>query len=151
MTVKHSVFLFFLLLVIGVQAQQFEWSDEPVSVAQKVEEGTVTIYQDPMLDTLLSKHILMNHKQNGMPGYRIQIYTGIGRNARGKTYETRADFITNFPNMSTYITYEEPYFKLRVGDFRDKYEAIKIFKAILRKYPNAYLVPDVISFPNLDE
>jgi hypothetical protein len=37
-----------------------------------------------------------------------------------------------------------------VGDYRNKYEALGIFREIRKKYPAAYVVKDVIPFPELD-
>ena len=42
------------------------------------------------------------------------------------------------------------YFKVRVGDFRTKIEAIKLFQSISKEFPGAYFVPDVINFPDLN-
>lgn len=118
-------------------------------------EGTLQIVQDPALDTLISRYIMMSNRvlqenegNYGMDGYRIQIYNSSNRNAKDESNKARAEFMNKFPGVASYRKYSEPgYFKVRVGDFRTKAEATKFFLAVSRVFPNAYLVPDIINFP----
>lgn len=121
--------------------------------------GRLQIVQDPRVDTLISRYILMSNRvlqenegNYGMTGWRIQIYNSSVRNAREESNKTRAEFISKFPNIPSYQKYFEPgYFRVRVGDFRTKAEATKVLLAISRNFPNAYLVPDIINFPELNK
>lgn len=121
--------------------------------------GKLEIVQDPAVDTLISRYIMMssrvlpeNDGNYGMSGYRIQIYNSSNRTAREESNKVRADFISKFPSIPSYKKYSEPgYFKVRVGDFRTKAEATKVFLAVSRVFPNAYLVPDIINFPELNK
>lgn len=55
-----------------------------------------------------------------------------------------------FPDIPSYAQYDNPgYFLVRAGNFRTKLEGTKWLYNIRRKYPNAYLVPDKIYFPDL--
>ncbi len=119
--------------------------------------GQLTIDQSPSLDTLISRYILANknlyevNNHYGMEGYRIQIYASSNRNAREESNKTRAEFMSKFPDIVSYPLYAEPgYFKVRVGDFRTKIEATKLFQSISKEFPGAYIVPDVINFPDLN-
>ena len=86
------------------------------------------------------------------PGFRIQIYSNSNRNAREESNKVRAEFMIEFPDIPSYAKYREPgYFLIRAGDFRTKVEGTKSLYQIRRKYPNAYLVPDVINFPDLNK
>lgn len=121
--------------------------------------GKLEIVQDPAVDTLVSRYMMMssrvlqeNDGNYGMNGYRIQIYNSSNRNAREESNKVRADFISKFPDIPSYKKYSEPgYFKVRVGDFRTKAEATKVFMNVSRVFPNAYLVPDIINFPELNK
>jgi hypothetical protein len=119
--------------------------------------GKFTIIQDPAIDTLISRYILINKNlsknagYNGMEGFRIQIYASSNRNAREESNKVRADFMSKFPDIISYWLYADPgYFKIRVGDFRTKTEATKLFLIISKEFPDAYLVPDFIHFPDLN-
>jgi len=57
--------------------------------------------------------------------------------------------MTKFPDIASYILFENPgYFKVRVGDFRSKTEATRLFLLISKDFPDAYMVPDFINFPD---
>jgi hypothetical protein len=154
--------LLFIILIgffpcIG-PAQSFVKTSDlfPVSVPNS-HAGRLNIIQDPAIDTLISRYILANinlkgkYTYYGMEGYRIQIYASSNRNAREESNKARAEFINKFPDIISYQLFENPgYFKIRVGNFRSKTEATRLFLIISKEFPDAYLVPDFIEFPDLN-
>jgi hypothetical protein len=122
--------------------------------------GKVNIEEDPALDTLVSRYILANKNQiekngyAGMEGFRIQIYSSSTRNAKEESSKANQEFLTKFPeseypNLKSYRLFAPPvYYKIRVGDFRTKTEATRLFLLISKEFPNSYLVPDIINFPD---
>ena len=119
--------------------------------------GKLVINQGFPLDTMISRHVLASknlfkvNNHYGMEGFRIQIYASNNRNAREESNKTRAEFMSKFPEIVSYPLYAEPgYFKIRVGDFRTKPEAMKLFQLISKEFKDAYIVPDVINFPDLN-
>ncbi|MEZ5021468.1 MAG: SPOR domain-containing protein [Bacteroidetes bacterium] len=109
----------------------------------------LNIIQDPAIDTLVSRHILMNASKDGVDGWRIQIYRGGHRTANEDSNKVRARFMEEYPDIPTYRTFDRPnWFKVKVGDFRTREEAAKVFFDIVGKYPDAYLIRDVIAFKN---
>lgn len=121
--------------------------------------GQLNIIQNSAIDTLISRYLLVNKKlyneytHFGMYGFRIQIYNRSNRNAREESNKARAEFMSKFPDITnSYILYENPgYFKIRVGDFRTKTEATRLFLIISKEFPEAYIVPDFINFPDLNK
>ena len=119
--------------------------------------GQLNIIQDPGVDTLISRYILANkslyevNDYYGMEGFRIQIYSNSNRNAKEESAKVRQEFMNRFPDIISYLLFAPPaYYKIRVGDFRTKSEAIKLFLTISRVFPDAYIVPDFINFPDLN-
>ena len=112
--------------------------------------GKVNIYQDFEIYLLVNKHIESNKKQKGIPGYRIQVYSGSGHSARGKAEEVESFFLEEYPDVACYLSYYSPNFKVRVGDYRTKSEALKFKKEIVLNFPNTYIVKDIIKFPKID-
>ena len=49
--------------------------------------------------------------------------------------------------MGVYRTFESPNYKVSVGDFRTKDEALKVFQALKASYPTALLLKDTINYP----
>jgi hypothetical protein len=86
-----------------------------------------------------------------MEGFRIQIFRSANRNAKDESNKERAEFMSEFRDIPSYVEFEKPgYFLVRVGDFRTKVEGTKLLFIVRRKFPNAYLVPDKINFPDLN-
>lgn len=118
--------------------------------SSKKGEGKINISQDVLLNNLVYKHKQQN--KNNLKGYRIQIYRGTGSNARNEANNTSIEFMQNFSEFNTsqvYAIYETPYFKLRVGDYRNKNEAFEDLFKIKKIFPNAYIVNSAINYPKL--
>jgi len=113
----------------------------------RFEAQRLVIVQDPALDTLVSRHIMANASKEGVDGWRIQIYRGGHRTANEDANKVRARFMENYPNIRTYLTFDRPnWFKVKVGDYRTREEAAKDFFDIQQRFPDAYLIRDVIAY-----
>ncbi len=138
----------FLLLPLSMAAQ------EGMSVLGIMNEGRpqyeadrLVIVQDPAIDTLIVRHIIANATKQGADGWRIQIYRGGHRTASDDANRVRARFMEDYPNIRTYLIFDKPnWFKVKVGDYRTREEAAADFFDIQRRYPDAYLIRDVIAF-----
>lgn len=112
-----------------------------------INDGRVYIKQDVALNNLLRKSA--NSNDNKFPGFRVQIYFGSGQNAMTQSKKAKEKFMYKYGNSyGSYIIYEAPYFKLRVGDFRTKAEAIYFKKKISSSFPNSWVVQDRINYPD---
>ena len=113
--------------------------------------GDIDFYQNPSLHVLIDKSTRLNEK-NGLIGYRIQIYSGLGANARENSQKVKDKFLEEFPefdNNRIYFDYHAPYFRVKVGDFRNKSEAYVIYQEIKESFPSSYIVKNRINFPDL--
>jgi len=110
--------------------------------------GRVEIIQDSRIQALVEKHIAINAKQKGIPGYRVQIFFG---SKRKDALELKAEFLNKYPDINAYTKYDEPYFKVRVGDFRTQLKAQKLHKEISGNFHNAFIVQDLIILPFLND
>lgn len=112
--------------------------------------GRLTIKEEPGIDSLIYRYILYNSRIQGIEGFRIQIFNSSARDAREESARVRALFISKFPDIVSYASFEQPgYYKIRVGDFRTKTEGTKYLILIRREFPDAHFVPDIINFPDL--
>ncbi len=80
-------------------------------------------------------------------GYRVQIYFDSGNQSKKKANDVKTQFLAKKPDVPCYLVYQAPNFKVRVGDFRSRYEAYKLYREIRNDFPSAYIVKDEISFP----
>jgi hypothetical protein len=154
------ILLFCFVSIAFLKAQSVSGTADLFKNADQSQQtsGQLNIYQNPALDTLLNRYISANRNiearngYTGIEGFRIQIFNSSERNAKTESAKVRADFINQFPDVVTYLVFAEPaWYKVRVGNFRSRTEATKLFLTISRKFPNADLVPDIISIPDLNK
>jgi len=113
-------------------------------------DGNIKIIQDSRIDTLLSKHAALNEEYAQIEGWRINIFFEAGNNSKKLAIEAKSQFVNRYSDVSCYLIFQEPYYKVRIGDYRTKMEAEKFLKKIERTYPNAFVVKDDINFPKLN-
>jgi hypothetical protein len=111
--------------------------------------GDISVYQDARLEEVLSEYISINQQKNGIPAYWIRIYSGSGHDAREKAYQTKAKFLSKYEGIKDKVVYDDPNFKVYIGGYRIKSEALKLLKTIQRDFPSAFIVYDIIDFPDL--
>lgn len=100
------------------------------------------------IDLLVEKHILINKTKKSVPGFRIQIYYG---NKRAEALETKSKFQAEYDDLPAYLVYQQPNFKVRVGDFYTRMEALKHFQDISYDFGNAFIVKDEIKIKDLED
>lgn len=106
--------------------------------------------EDSRLEQIVEWHIEKNQRINGLPGYRVEIFFSSDLNARERALKVKTDFLSLFPDVSAHVIYVSPDFKVRVGDFRTKNEALRLMKQVQGRFPKAFIVPDIINFPKLN-
>src|SRR5690606_17839960 len=78
-----------------------------------VKPGTVQIIADPDIDSLMAAVKRNVEKDPVIKGYRVQI---IAAGSRADINKIKGQFYTLFPDMKTFVIYQQPNFKLRVGN-----------------------------------
>ena len=117
-----------------------------VFAASAQEKGKVEIIADEKIKNLVAKHKSINEFKMSTQGYRVQLYSG---SQRAKANELNDEFSRLFPDVSSYVLYQQPNFRVRVGDFKTKLEAEKFQRSISSLYPSAFIVRDEIKLPEL--
>ena len=99
------------------------------------------IKQDTKTSDLFDKYKNYNHKKEFAEGYRIQVmYTDV----RDEVYKSKGAMYKEFSDLASYVEYEQPYYKLRLGDFKSRLEATYFLQQIITLYPGAFIVRDKI-------
>ena len=65
--------------------------------------------------------------------------------------ETLKRFESLYHDVVAYRTYANPYFKVTVGDFRTKSEAVQFLERIKKDFPSAFVVRENIEYPVADK
>lgn len=119
-----------------------------ISFAQS--NGSVNVSQDDRIESLISKQRQLYKLDSTFSGYRIHIFMEIGNEALKHAEDVKKQFEKTFPDIPIYLTYAEPYFRLRAGDFRNRVEAEKCLRRIKPKFKEAFVTADMIYRPKLD-
>lgn len=109
--------------------------------------NNLNINQDPKLDKILNWHISNNKINNSIEGYRVEIFFSSNTDAKEKALRKKIEFLSIYPDNTVHVKFISPNFRVRVGDFRTKNEALKLYREIKDTYPVAFIVTDQIDFP----
>ena len=115
-------------------------------LGQPAGEGSVTLEQPAQMEKGYARYIKAN-KERKRNGYRVRLFFDNKQSARMESEELEKAFQQQFPLIPTYRSYTNPFFKVVVGDFRTKSDAIKALQKILPFYPQAIVVKESIYFP----
>ncbi len=112
------------------------------------EKGQVIILKDPLIDSLIARKLELSRSANrGNPavsasGFRVQIFSGLDRE---EAYAEQTKFKTLYPRIPTYISYTQPNYRLRVGDFRSRLEAQKFMNELRKRYSSLFIFEEKIN------
>jgi len=145
------VFSLALSFVSSVQAQEYFYQKPDKQQNNSGKEGHVIVYQDSRIDTIVARHIRYNMAHQEMDGYRIQIFFDAGNNSLSRAQRLAGEFMMLYPTDTAYISFSEPHYKVRVGDFRTRIEAQGYQQKIMGDFPNAFVIKDKIHFPKMED
>jgi hypothetical protein len=102
----------------------------------------VNIVKDNRIDEKIS-----GKSQKQILGYRVQICFDSDKEL---VDQMREKFISQYPKIDTYITFDAPNFNLKVGDFRTQIEAEKLKEKIIADYSITIIHKELINLPRID-
>jgi hypothetical protein len=121
-----------------------------------VANDSIIVKKDPRLDILSAKQAIINKRSSMMTpnglyrGFRVQV---LSTRARDEAFKTKSMLLSSFPEAKTYVMYQSPSFKVRIGNFLKREDAEKFRKQLAFFFPQgAYIVEDEIEYtPAEDE
>jgi hypothetical protein len=152
---KLNVLVIMVLFCGNVFSQNINetyFQDNSAEINQQVVKsdslGNVVVFQDERLKELMQTDSTINSKNPWFNGYRVQIFLG-GSTQKERAFEVKKEFEELFPEERAYVVFTAPDFRVRVGNFRTKIEAISLFKECEKHFPNCYPVKTKIQFSEL--
>ena len=110
-------------------------------------KGQIISINQKGVDNLVSKYKQILKKTGGVEGWRIQL---IFKAQKEEILPYQIKFTNLYPEIPVQIAFDSPNYKLTVGNFRTRNEALKIKHQISKNFPGAYPVPIIID-PDLLE
>ena len=106
--------------------------------------GKVEVIKDPQIDSLIARRASLIKSGRKAPGsgFRVQIFSSTDRKS---VYSEQRKFKALYPTIRSYISYSEPYYKLRVGDFRTRLEAEKLINKLRPGYKGLFIFAEPIN------
>ena len=117
-----------------------------ILIPYSIYSQNINIKYESGIDSLIIKNNTIQQKKDGVLGWRIQLKF---KSTKEEIKKTRAEFIKLYPETPTYLTYESPYYRICVGNFRTKNEALKLNNFIRRNFVEAYPVKKIIKISEL--
>lgn len=111
--------------------------------------GNVQILAPMAIDTnIIAQPLTPEEEEKGrtIKGYRVQVYSGRSRQ-EASTMKSQLEMSQSQP---VYLEYSQPYYKVEVGDYRDKIEVQRPYFMLKEQYPAATIIKKDIQFPRLD-
>lgn len=110
----------------------------------------VRVHQSPEILSAMNSHFEAN-RGKAVSGYRVRIFFDNKQTARNESLAVMNKFSAEYHDIPVYRSYVNPYFKVTVGDFRSKSEAMQLLRRIRNEFPAAFIVKEKsISYPAID-
>ncbi len=142
---------FFPAQLIAQESNQSGTPEQDIftHIAMQRSGGNVTISQPDWLRDMIVRN---PHAPRAISsGYRIQVYTNNMRGAKEEAYSLANQLKGLLPELSCYVSYRAPFWRLSIGDYRSRQEAQTQLNALRSTYPQlmreAYIVREKIRTP----
>lgn len=150
-SIRHSLVLLLSVTVLsGSLAAQERTQEQDIftQITTQSSGGNVTITQPNWLRNLVGKTIFHTARASVRTGYRIQVYTSNMRGAKQEAYRLASRVRGAAPELSAYVTYSAPFWRLSVGDYGSRQEAQQQLNALRASHPRlmreAYIVREKV-------
>lgn len=104
----------------------------------------IQLNEDPRIGQMTEAWRRANRANPVVDGWRAQV---MATTDRAQVEEAKTRFRTLFPDVAADWVHEKPYYKLRVGAFRSKLEALAFIAELSDFYPGSYPAKDANIHP----
>ena len=138
---------YLFLFMIPFVACTLHAQDNYSSNRMNIDSNSIIINKDPRIDLLIRKQAQINEESSrdsrrSAKGYRLLVLNTIKRD---DAINAKTSIYKNFPELKSYLLYQSPYFKLKVGNFKTKDEAEEYRRKLNQYFPSGvYIMQDTI-------
>ena len=132
---KYSFLTAGLLFSLLSFAQDSTWK-------KATDSSSVVVRKDSRIDLLVKKQAQINEETSRdarrfTKGFRLMI---ISTSSRDEALTAKTKVYTYFTELKSYLLYQAPYFKLKVGNFKEKKEAEDYQKRLEKYFPKGVFI-----------
>lgn len=155
-------FLVFLMAVVSGEARAQNVTEQviydstytfvaPVIDSSLVGKDMFSVVEVRQSDAVLQafERYKEENRERKITGYRVRIFFDNSQEARVRSEAVAREFAAEHPDVKVYRSHINPYFKVTVGDFRSRIEAMAFAKTISDRYPSVFLVKENIQYPEI--
>jgi len=143
-----TILVLVLLITINLSAQELtlKLGQNDLFTSQNTErnEGTIYIVQDAALNNLINKNASLSKEVTHTPGFRIQVYFSSDRAARQEAERIKKDLKTKYSNLAVYIEYKAPFWKVKLGNYKTRNEALRMKNELTGSFPNLWIIKEMV-------
>lgn len=157
------IFSSFLLSILSLSAQTIQ--ERPIETIfdtwqKKVPgKGTVVVHQPEALRNKVGKRLFGEGVEVTdstaflkIQGFRTQVFSGNNqRKSKDEAFQKEKEIKELFPDVPAYVTYNAPFWRLRIGDFRSHEEAYHMQRLLMDAFPKyskeMYIVREEVNIP----
>ena len=99
----------------------------------------ISLVEEQGITSMMSRMVEINQNRENVQGWRIQI---VATTDRRNMDEEKTKFQFRYPDVKVNWEHSKPYYKLRVGAFTTRLEAVRLLYRIKQDYPGAYPIKD---------
>ncbi len=107
-------------------------------IEEKVEDVTPSHDQTAVVDNKLKEITSHSGTSRTAQGFTIQVYSGTSRE---QASQAKTQVYRILPNSRPETKYEQPIYKVRVGEFGNRLEAQNAYAELLGEFPDAIVIP----------
>ncbi len=96
------------------------------------------------IDALVAQMARTNLRVESFPGYRIQVYSAGDRNEAEKVIKYLEEKLEI--KVPIYLNYEQPNFKVKIGDYTNRVKAYEMHFLLKEEYPDSIIIRDKVAF-----
>lgn len=106
----------------------------------------VNLQQSAAVRQALQSQVAANAERK-IIGYRVRVFYDNAPTARARSESIVRTLRQQYPALGVYLSFDTPNYKVCVGDFRTKDEALAVYNALKNTYPTAYIIKESINYP----
>jgi hypothetical protein len=134
----------FITIVLFISAASF---GQDTTLVKQPDSNSIIIHKDPRIDLLVKKQIQINEEtsreaRRTAKGYRLLV---VNTGKRDEAVAAKTKVYTYFPELKSYLIYQSPFYKLKVGNFKERKEAEEYLQRLKKYFPDGvYIMNDTI-------